>query len=637
MMIFKKINNLLFQYRADLDGIRGLAVISVIIYHFFPEYLPGGFWGVDIFFVLSGYLISRIIITQLNSNSFSFFDFYIRRIRRIFPALITVLLATLIIGHLFLTPIEYKKLGKHLLGGATFISNFILWHEAGYFDNSATLKPLLHLWSLSVEEQFYLLWPIALYCGFKNGWLSRLILLTIGLSFVLNVVLVYTAPIAAFYFPISRFWELVLGAAITFYKFDGLTLQSALRRSFRSSIASWIGLLLICFSCFFITANHKVPGFWAFLPVCGTLFLICGQENWVNRRILSNYTLAGIGKISYPLYLWHWPIFSFINITSPSHPSFGLRVFAVILGVFLSYLTYVFIESPIRFSKNYIIKPQIALSSVLLIIGSIGLTDYLCDGWPSRFPGEISAYFNYSYDYSKHTDAQQMKCWLPQELSENGFSEECYPSSLGKKTILIWGDSHAACLYPGLKKIFGAQFNVAQYTTDSCSAVNDCKANAHVLSLIKQHKPNVVILFAAWNRYNFDVSILSNKLDELIKALKKAGVEQIVVMGPIPQWTVPLPQAIYSSYIRNFLYKLPTRMSEYLETKVFSFDEGISHLVQAKSISYISLIKLLCTEKGCLTQVSPGPSGMITPDYGHLSITGSEYIAKQLLVKKIIV
>ena len=302
------------KYRPDIDGMRAIAIILVVIYHAFPKFITGGFFGVDVFFVLSGYLISTIIIEQLNSNSFRLTDFYVRRIKRIVPALITVMVVSLILGWFLLLPMEYKQLGKHLLGGSTFISNFLSWNEVGYFDGAAESKPLLHLWSLSVEEQFYLLWPITLSWFYTKKYnLFNLIGLIALFSFILNIILVKINTEAAFYFPVARFWELMLGAMII-YCTPKTTPTIAFIRNHRSFI-SFLGLFVIVAVCLYVKKQFQIPGFWALLPTLGAALLIISENGWVNRNVLSSRFMVWLGQISYPLYLWHWPILSFLHIT----------------------------------------------------------------------------------------------------------------------------------------------------------------------------------------------------------------------------------------------------------------------------------------------------------------------------------
>ena len=296
------------SYRPDIDGLRAIAVLSVVGFHAFPNFLKGGFVGVDVFFVISGFLISTIIFTSLNNNSFSFIGFYHRRVLRIFPSLIVVLIATLGFGYLSLRADEYANLGKHAAGGAGFISNILLWAESGYFDRSSDTKPLLHLWSLGVEEQFYILWPIIAYLAWKRrlGFASTAAVL--ALSFATNLYLLKTDSAANFYSPFSRFWELLIGALIACFTsitnsrsparsicLTG-TCSDSLYRIFENNricnFMSTVGGLLILLS-ILITRERNFPGFWALMPTMGTALIICsGKDAWFNKQILQNRYLV---------------------------------------------------------------------------------------------------------------------------------------------------------------------------------------------------------------------------------------------------------------------------------------------------------------------------------------------------------
>src|SRR6204780_505054 len=219
------------DYRPDIDGLRAIAVLAVIGFHAFPAWIRGGFIGVDVFFVISGYLISTILLTGMERGSFRFSQFYIRRIRRIFPALIVVLLSLLVVGWLVLFSIEYMALGKHVAGSAAFVSNFVLWNEADYFDKAAPTKPLLHIWSLGIEEQFYVIWPLLLYLTWKRKAATlTLLLLLLVVSFTFNVRSAHSNPAADFYSPLTRFWELMAGAVLAYWTVYRETLSGAIRK-----------------------------------------------------------------------------------------------------------------------------------------------------------------------------------------------------------------------------------------------------------------------------------------------------------------------------------------------------------------------------------------------------------------------
>lgn len=289
------------DYRPDIDGLRAIAVIAVVLFHAKPNNLRGGFVGVDVFFVISGFLISGIVLTDLQQGRFSFSNFYTRRIRRIFPALVLVLIPTLAFGWFVLTPDEYKQLGRHTIGAATFVSNLILWREAGYFDAAAQSKPLLHLWSLGIEEQFYLVWPLSLVLLWKKKSRALTAICVLALaSFTLNSVLVNSLPTATFYLPVTRIWELLAGATVACF---ALQYKMPALRAIGQCLAT-LGALMILFSFIFLHESQSFPGWRALIPVLGTVFLIsAGAESWINRRVLAAQPLVFVGLISYPLYL----------------------------------------------------------------------------------------------------------------------------------------------------------------------------------------------------------------------------------------------------------------------------------------------------------------------------------------------
>jgi peptidoglycan/LPS O-acetylase OafA/YrhL len=342
------------KYRPDIDGLRAVAVISVLIFHAFPRWLAGGYVGVDIFFVISGYLISSILFTGLMEGTFSFGEFYARRARRIFPALITVLLATVLFGWYVLTPDEFSTLGKHVAAGSGFVGNITLWLESGYFDTSSDVKPLLHLWSLGVEEQFYIVWPLLLWGVWRRNWN----LLTVGallflVSFVANVAFIHDHADAVFYLSVTRFWELLAGAGLAYVSvvknqalvgFFGEAWTAIVRNAF-----SFLGLLLLVAAIFTIDKSHAVPGWWALVPVAGAVLVIAaGPQALLNRFLLGNRVAVAIGLISYPVYLWHWPLLAYGRIFYGNDMSKELRFGLLLASLVLASATYFLIEKWLR-------------------------------------------------------------------------------------------------------------------------------------------------------------------------------------------------------------------------------------------------------------------------------------------------
>lgn len=393
------------KYRADIDGLRAIAILAVVGFHAFPTWIKGGFIGVDVFFVISGFLISTIIFGSLSRNAFSFAEFYARRIKRIFPALILVLAASFMFGWFQLLADEYKQLGKHIAGGAGFVSNFILWGESGYFDNAAETKPLLHLWSLGIEEQFYIVWPLLLWFA----WKRRFNLLTIALvvavvSFALNVFTVRNDSVAAFYSPLTRFWELMVGSILAYvmlYKHEALaTIKQRLDRWLCTityahasgqhgdtlrNFQALLGAALIAIGIVVIAKERQFPGWWALLPTLGAALIIgAGTHAWFNRAVLSNRVLVWFGLISYPLYLWHWPLLAFARLVEGGLPSRDMRMAAVAVSIVLAWLTYRLIEKPFRLGNHSRTKTLI-LVVLMTLVGFVGFNCYQREGYGFRF------------------------------------------------------------------------------------------------------------------------------------------------------------------------------------------------------------------------------------------------------------
>lgn len=439
------------KYRPEIDGLRALAVLSVLGFHIFG--IRGGFVGVDIFFVISGYLITNIILAELKLGSFSFLQFYDRRVRRIFPALIVVLLSTLAIGGLTLLAHEFKLLGKHIVAGATFSSNIVLWLEAGYFDRASDLKPLLHLWSLGVEEQFYIFWPLLMAIAFWRRWtIGCFIFIWLAISFICNLYLSSDNVIYAFYWLPTRMWELLVGAFLAHAM--GAGADSSYINKWRGhfifrQLIPFLGISLIAIALIYIESRRSYPSYWALIPVMGSAFVLLGdKESWVNKYIFSNSWMRKIGLISYPLYLWHWPLISFAKIMNNGNLEREHKAVCFILSFIFAYLTYHFVEKKFRYVSTA--KNALHLIYTLFIVGLIGLGVYFLDGIGARYPHQER-----TYALSKSID---------QDISESNWNSQCsqhfkalnhsgvcrIADSAQPPTILIVGDSHAISFYPGL-------------------------------------------------------------------------------------------------------------------------------------------------------------------------------------------
>ena len=382
------------QYRPEIDGLRALAVLSVVGFHAFPSWFKGGFIGVDVFFVISGFLITSILFESLDKGQFSFTDFFARRIRRIFPALILVMTSSLVFGWFALLANEFAQIGKHIASGAAFITNFILADESGYFDNAAETKPLLHLWSLAVEEQFYIVWPLVLWLGWKRKFnLLTITILVAVISFYLNLRFLKSHPTETFFWPVGRFWELLSGSILAWlllYKSDVLSrfklwVDKFLVRiihskkveaygSTTSNLMSFFGLLLLAYGVIRFQESLSFPSIWTLIPVLGAVLIIAsGSKALLNRIFLMNPIAVWFGLISYPLYLWHWPILSFLRIVKEEMPHSDARIIAVLLSIFLAWLTYKLVEHPIRFGY---LKHKINAIFIAVMLFSVGAVGY---------------------------------------------------------------------------------------------------------------------------------------------------------------------------------------------------------------------------------------------------------------------
>jgi len=440
-------------YRPDIDGLRAVAVLAVVLFHAFPGWLRGGFVGVDVFFVISGFLISSILLRELQGGSFTFAGFYARRARRIFPALILVMASCLAFGWVALFPDEYAQLGKHIVGGAGFVANLFYWAQVGYFDTAAETKPLLHLWSLGIEEQFYIVWPVVLLLAWKRRMNLLLVVAVLALvSFLFNVGGVARYASATFYSPASRAWELLLGAGLSCLhaRASGLAPGAALRLPRLSpNLLAWTGAALLAAGLGFITREHRFPGWPALLPAVGALLIIgAGPGAWFNRVVLSNRVLVWVGLISYPLYLWHWPLLAFAQIVESRVPAPEIRAAAVLLAIVLAWLTWRLVERPLRSRKSVVA----VLVALMLACAGAGSIIYLKDGLPARQAIQDSL-ANVRALVVVEDQPKAAAC-----KARYGFAsiyQYCAMSDVAKDpTVVLIGDSHAYHMLFGLSKFY---------------------------------------------------------------------------------------------------------------------------------------------------------------------------------------
>ncbi|MGJ4903872.1 acyltransferase family protein [Bradyrhizobium sp. HKCCYLS2058] len=627
-------------YRADIDGLRAVAVLPVLFYHAFPAAVPGGFYGVDIFFVISGYLITGIIHKQMLSNRFSIADFYARRIRRIFPALITVVLVTFLIAWFFLPPRELKSLGTNIAGGAVFIQNFILLGQVGYFDLAADKKPLLHLWSLAIEEQYYIVWPLLLML--IGSWRRRSLAITVALaaaSFVACLIVQPRAPEYAFYLPVTRAWELLVGSGLALWV-NGRSAEAGPRPLIDvplvRELIALAAMLAIVFAFWRYGRLTPHPGVHTLLPVLGAAALIATSGTLVHRYVLASAPAVFVGLISYPLYLWHYPLMAYARIQFIDAVPVWVMLAIIVASMVLAWATYRFIERPIRFGRRLVPLKVGGLVGGMVALGIVGVVADRTNGMPARIPAELRGFMLDGSETARFWRSD--KCLLKPDQSASEFSPEC--AGTGRHPlILVWGDSYAASLYPGLAH-FGAErgFEVAEYTASACPPLlgfvhperRFCKgANDFVIQKVAELKPDLVLFYSTWS---YGADDLRNGLDRTVAALKELNVPRIVLLGPPATWLgESLPANILDYYFRTHSL-LPARTKfRSNDNWTRALDEFLQAQAQRVGIQYISARRMMCNDDGCLARIGADGSDLTAYDSGHLTYPGSLFIARQAL------
>jgi peptidoglycan/LPS O-acetylase OafA/YrhL len=595
------------RYRADIDGLRAIAVIAVVLFHAFPKVLPGGFVGVDAFFVISGYLITSIIVGGLDGEGFSFADFYARRVRRLFPALIVVLVATLAAGFWILLPSALASLAKNATASAFFSANLMLWSETGYFDIEAKLKPLLHLWSLGIEEQFYLAWPLALWLT-PRRWRTTLIVGTIVGSFALNIALVGIYPEATFYLPFTRIWELIAGAALV-----GISVRNAVLREIILPVSAMVIAAVVCFS---YNSQTPFPGWAALGPVAAAAAGISSEGSFYNRVVLSNPILVFVGKISYPLYLWHWPLLVFGRLY-PLRPLTAPETAGLVVAAFvLAWLTYELVEKSFRFRKLLGVRTALAGMAATVAFAAFVLER------PPRFPDEIQQLVDATVGAPEW---REHECFLMRGDQRIEFAPACVDQQ--RPLVALWGDSAAASLMPGLRDLQSDhRFGIAQFTTSGCqpllvaSVETDAMCvtrNRAVLSRLSEIKPQTVLLNALWRTS-------ADELKHTINALRAIGVKYIVILGRVSVWEGGLPNLV-AVYYRRTGELLPEFSPLFVEGP--TNDDAIRFAADRLGVAYISLREPICQNGACQTRVG---SRLMVSDWLHFTPTGSKYVMRKI-------
>lgn len=602
------------QYRADIDGLRAFAVLSVIFFHAGLTGLGGGFVGVDIFFVISGYVIAQSILSDIKEKKFSILSFYGKRVRRIFPALVFTILLTYVGAYFILLPEYFVNFSKSISAVSIFISNLFFWKDSGYFSADALSKPLLHTWSLSVEEQYYILSPIYTYLVYRYFpkyvfWAFLIVLLS---SLGLSIYATDKAPTANFFLPVTRAWELLIGAILA------QTPPPHIQKKWIAESLSLLGLSFLVYPVATYTETTSFPGANAIAPCLGAALLIYSgsHHSTIVSKLLSLRPVNMIGKMSYSLYLVHWPIIVAFYYLTLSRPDMSQFFYIILLTFGLGYISWHFVEKPFRHISIETHLKKLLWGGFLIVITlfALGQVGKVYKGFPHRFtdfeqvkiPG--NDYWNrgtcFLENNSDYKMWQQDKCQLTRH--ENG------------KKVLLWGDSFAAQYVPGIvANKSNIQYNLVQYTMAGCPPIlsyysyarpNCTSFNKHAIDIIKSQKFNAVILSAKWT----DLS--SRGFDELystINELDKLGIP-LIVIGQSPEFSIDIQIIKYHQSIRK---------SEHPDSWNVFFDLNINRELErivGKS-RFIDPMALLCDGLLCPYY----KKGFLFEDYGHFSVQGS--------------
>ena len=623
------------KYRAEIDGLRALAVVPVILFHAGFELFSGGFVGVDVFFVISGYLITYILIDEIENNRFSLVNFYERRARRILPALFFIMLICIPFAWIWMLPSQFTAFAQSLIAVSLFASNILFWRESGYFAATSEEKPLLHTWSLAVEEQYYLLFPIFLIFTWRFGKNSVFWMIAImaAISLLLTEWGWRNHPTANFYLAPSRAWELLSGSIAAFIvRNRGIQSNNSL---------SIIGLAAIIFSIFFYDEATPFPSFYTLVPVLGAVLLILfSDKETLAAKILGYKLLVGIGLISYSAYLWHQPLFAFARIRSLGAESPYVMFLLSVASIILAAASYKFIEQPFRKSRYlgrlFIFNFSIFSFSFLILCGFI-LVAY-SPKFEEKFVGNLdkkqyTIYEKLQYSTDRDSAWRHGECFLTEGTNFVDYFDVdlCLSVSDVKKNVLLLGDSHSAHWYPGLVENY-PHINFLQANASGCRPLIYSRGEKRCTDLYNYifntfnnwKKIDAVIIAAQW-----DVEEARAALADTLVTFKSLS-RKVYLLGNVPEYEDDLPRII----LRNYMYKsetLTNHTNSYLVAERFTASRAIEDIARSEGVTYISVIDLICPNARCEPVTSDGVP--MAFDYGHLTLEASSYLVNKMMLE----
>lgn len=629
------------NYRPELDGLRAVAVLGVILFHLGVSGLSGGFVGVDVFFTLSGYLITGLILSGLETGTFAMGKFYVRRVRRLFPAALTV---TALTGYAALHVVPetaIESLGKSVSASALSFSNFFFWSESGYFDESTDFKPLLHMWSLGVEEQFYVVWPTVLLLLFR--WEKRsgrpMVLSStiaiLGGSLVWTVFSMHHESESAFYLPHLRAWEFALGACLFAYE---TRLPGKDRRRFGGAhfAAFIVGLCLVVLPCFLYSPETPFPGLTALIPCGGTLLVIASGAPGSVGRILTNPVATFVGKISYSLYLVHWPIiclYRFRSLRDFSAPE-QAGLFAATCAAAM--MLYFLVETPLRrpatrsLPGGWFVAVSLVLACSIFVLGWQAAERGGMDQQISRSSQQILDYLKKTNDAAFQVTMRDV-CYITKKGRVD--EERCLKPQAALPNILLVGDSHAANWYPGMVRHYEGTAHV------NLSAVMSCRPLLFPTSKYPACRERNDRLFDKMDLSVYDgVYVVGGfykrkeweGLPAALKRLEQRGARRLVVLGA-PMSYEPSVPVILSKYSGESADVALAKLNGLILPRFFTADEPVRQAARRAGMPYLSLVRLLCPsgERGSCLHAIPGEGMPFVRDSRHLSPEGVEWILDQ--------
>jgi len=598
------------KYRADIDGLRAIAVLSVVLFHLNPTFLPGGFVGVDIFFVISGFLITSIISKEIKEKRFSFHKFYVRRITRILPIFYLVIAVTLLTGFLLLSPSEYKSLSNSAIAANSFLANFRFALTGNYFQEE-NMRPLLHLWSLAVEEQFYFVWPLLLIglIKLKSKYLLSVVGLIIIFSFVLAEVASAEVRYATFsyYMLPTRMGELLLGAMLALANTEHV-------KPNLKNLLSFIGLALVIFSIVIIDGTYVFPGWYSLLPCLGTTLIIAAGKQTIVNQLIANKVFVFFGLISYSLYLWHWPIIVFYKYHfSISHLSLASAFMLFTLMVLMSYLSTNWFEN--RFRKTTLPRQQVYTRyfvAPLFALYSVGFFVSLNNGLPQRF----------GLDH-KMTTVETIGCH--DKMSD----ETCYIHKGGESEILLIGDSHAGH-FSNFFQVLGKEINVTvidasasgcKFYAEAYSSLS-CEAIKEKVSRLVANVDTLIVAKRVENMYRNEEEL--TEFVDYVKSNAKVA-KNVFVLSQVPR---NLNDRFIDQYIKSLSGN--GTLTPGSDDHVLKANDRLEAAFElANNIEVIRFEKEFCEQDDCVQFDDSGQPLYFDDD--HLSAHGSEWLARKVL------